>query len=321
MPCASAARHCRNWRASSSNGSYPVRPSSAPKGTALGTAATNAAIDATLPSIEDLFGEDIFADDRLISITSPSSQRPFPDIEKEAQQQMQAVAAEADAGLLDPLPPQLYHEAVHTTERIGAYMLGRTVGEGAFAKVKLATHMVTHVKVAIKIVLKKNITSEYVWATLFREGRLMRKFSHPNIVRLIEIIETEQAYCLVTEYAAGGELLVGAPRPPPHNTREYSFCTTTYKETEGRIESSLIPNWLRNRALGLACLLTSEIYACPVPTLPCSPPAYPCHICTRIACTGLHRGARQAGGEGRAQIHAAACQRCAAHSQLRRRAP
>jgi len=212
MQLANAARH-RGWRASSANDSRSVRSLSALKGMAIDTAVSTTAIPASLPSGQDLFGEDIFASDRLASDASSSPRRPSRDSEKEAQQQMQAVATEAGARLLDPLSPQLYHEAVHTAERIGAYMLGRTVGEGAFAKVKLATHMVTRVQVAIKIVHKKNITSEYVWATLFREGRLMRKFLHPNIVRLIEIIETEQAYCLVTEYAAGGELLVGGSAP------------------------------------------------------------------------------------------------------------
>jgi len=220
------ARKYRDWQANNGNGSCPVRPWSLPK---MGTAAlTTAPIPAILPSVEDFFGEDIFADDRLVSTTSTPPQRIFPESWREAQQQMQAVATEAGAGLLDPLPPQLYHEAVHTAERIGAYMLGRTVGEGAFAKVKLATHMVTRVQVAIKIVHKKNITSEYVWATLFREGRLMRKLSHPNIVRLIEIIETEQAYCLVTEYATGGELLVGGPAPPPPTSQQYESCETRW---------------------------------------------------------------------------------------------
>lgn len=154
-----------------------------------------------LDSLEDVFGEDIY------SVAEPQTQAPIHVSPPTQDEILKAVTAEAAAGLLDPLPA-LYRETVHTQNRVGDYVLGKTIGEGAFAKVKLATHVVTGARVAIKLVLKARITSPYVRENLVREGRLMRQFAtHPNIVRLIEIIDTDQAYCVVTEYAAGGELL------------------------------------------------------------------------------------------------------------------
>ena len=42
------------------------------------------------------------------------------------------------------------------TKQIGHYILGRSIGEGTFGKVKLGTHIFTGEKVAIKI-LEKSI--------------------------------------------------------------------------------------------------------------------------------------------------------------------
>jgi len=41
--------------------------------------------------------------------------------------------------------------------RVGYYDIEKTIGEGNFAKVKLATHALTHAKVAIKIVDKRTV--------------------------------------------------------------------------------------------------------------------------------------------------------------------
>ncbi len=35
----------------------------------------------------------------------------------------------------------------------------------------------------------------------------MQRLCHPHIIQLYEIIETERAYCLVTDIAEGGEVL------------------------------------------------------------------------------------------------------------------
>jgi serine/threonine protein kinase len=96
--------------------------------------------------------------------------------------------------------------AVHTYDRIGNYILGKTLGEGAFAKVKEATHAPTGKEVAIKIIFKSD-QEDYVLKNLHREGQLMRRCQHPHIIRLYEVVETQKALCIVTERASGGEVL------------------------------------------------------------------------------------------------------------------
>ncbi|KAL3307955.1 hypothetical protein Ciccas_013520, partial [Cichlidogyrus casuarinus] len=87
----------------------------------------------------------------------------------------------------------------------GKYLMVRTIGKGNFAKVKLAVHMSTGVEVAIKIINKTQMKPNLL-SRLKREIDIMKITNHPNIVKLLEIIETEDVLCLVMEYASGGEI-------------------------------------------------------------------------------------------------------------------
>ncbi|XP_040604366.1 serine/threonine-protein kinase MARK2 isoform X5 [Mesocricetus auratus] len=88
---------------------------------------------------------------------------------------------------------------------IGNYRLLKTIGKGNFAKVKLARHILTGKEVAVKIIDKTQLNSSSL-QKLFREVRIMKVLSHPNIVKLFEVIETEKTLYLVMEYASGGEV-------------------------------------------------------------------------------------------------------------------
>lgn len=87
----------------------------------------------------------------------------------------------------------------------GLYHLGRTLGRGHFAVVKLARHVSTGQLVAIKIIDKTKLD---VMATshLLQEVRCMRRVQHPNVVRLYEVIDTPSSLYLVMELAEGGDL-------------------------------------------------------------------------------------------------------------------
>ena len=43
-------------------------------------------------------------------------------------------------------------------KRVGNYIIGKTIGEGSFSKVKLGTHLLTNERVALKIIEKAKIT-------------------------------------------------------------------------------------------------------------------------------------------------------------------
>ena len=63
-------------------------------------------------------------------------------------------------------------------------MLGETIGEGTFGKVKLATHILTGQKVAIKILEKDRITDKKDIERVSREIHILKKIRHPNLVQL-----------------------------------------------------------------------------------------------------------------------------------------
>lgn len=93
-------------------------------------------------------------------------------------------------------------------KRIGNYLLGKTIGEGSFARVKQGFHVLTGEKVAVKIIDKKQAHQDkYVARNMRREAKIMQMIRHPNIVQLLEVVETEHRYYLVTELAAGGDLM------------------------------------------------------------------------------------------------------------------
>ena len=94
---------------------------------------------------------------------------------------------------------------------IGNYLLGRTIGEGTFGKVKLGTHIQTEEKVAIKILEKDRICDVSDVERVSREIHILKLIRHPNIIQLYEvistqIIETPKKLYLIMEYASGGEL-------------------------------------------------------------------------------------------------------------------
>ncbi|KAH8853626.1 Serine/threonine-protein kinase MARK2 [Schistosoma japonicum] len=105
-------------------------------------------------------------------------------------------------------PENTIAETPHLTavnNNVGKYRLLRTIGKGNFAKVKLAIHIATGVEVAIKII-NKTVMDSTLLKRLKREITIMKMTNHPNIVKLLEIIENEDVLCLVMEYASGGEI-------------------------------------------------------------------------------------------------------------------
>ncbi|PNT66013.1 hypothetical protein BRADI_3g05790v3 [Brachypodium distachyon] len=91
-------------------------------------------------------------------------------------------------------------------ESIGKYRVGRTVGEGAFAKVKLAVDADTGGTVAVKVIDRSTVLTNNLMCQVKREISAMRLLNHPNIVKIHEVIATKTKICLVMEYVPGGKL-------------------------------------------------------------------------------------------------------------------
>lgn len=86
------------------------------------------------------------------------------------------------------------------------YRLGRTLGIGSFGKVKVAEHVLTGNKVAIKILNRRKIRQMDMEEKVTREIKILRLFMHPHIIRLYEVIETASDIYVIMEYVKSGEL-------------------------------------------------------------------------------------------------------------------
>ncbi|CAA0805901.1 CBL-interacting serine/threonine-protein kinase 3 [Striga hermonthica] len=90
--------------------------------------------------------------------------------------------------------------------RIGKYEVGRTIGEGTYAKVKFARNSENGQHVAIKILDKDTILKHKMAEQLKREIETMKLIKHPNVVRIYEVMGSKTKIYIVLEFVTGGEL-------------------------------------------------------------------------------------------------------------------
>lgn len=73
---------------------------------------------------------------------------------------------------------------------VGQYSLRHLIGRGSFSEVRMAVHKPTCAEVAVKIITKANLKpADQKRVQIERE--VHTQLTHPHIVRLIEVMETE----------------------------------------------------------------------------------------------------------------------------------
>lgn len=96
----------------------------------------------------------------------------------------------------------------------GPYYVGSTLGEGEFGKVKLgwskangdSSNMVVSKQVAIKLIRREAIMKgSDKELKIYREINALKHLTHPNIVKLEEVLQNSKYIGIVLEYASGGE--------------------------------------------------------------------------------------------------------------------
>ena len=92
------------------------------------------------------------------------------------------------------------------TNYINDYIIKETIGTGTFSKVKLGINKYTKEKVAIKLLEKSKITEKEDLKRINREISIIKKLSHPNIIKINEIFENEKYYYIIMDYCSKGEL-------------------------------------------------------------------------------------------------------------------
>ena len=146
---------------------------------------------------------------------------PAVDLKREQERQLESVpglqvvssVTTEDVGRTAPRSRQDYNSAGagntgrKKETRFGEYILGQTLGEGEFGKVKLGWKKNGEVQVAIKLIRRESLgQNPSRLPKIYREVSILRGLEHPNIVKLHEMIETPPYIGIILEYASGGEL-------------------------------------------------------------------------------------------------------------------
>ncbi|XP_048330846.2 CBL-interacting serine/threonine-protein kinase 23 isoform X4 [Ziziphus jujuba] len=131
--------------------------------------------------------------------------------------------------------------------RVGKYELGRTLGEGNFAKVKFARNVETNDNVAIKILDKDKLLKHKMIGQIKREISTMKLIRHPNVIRMYEVMASKTKIYIVLEFVTGGELfdkIASKGRLKEDEARKYFqqlICAVDYCHSRGVCHRDLKP--------------------------------------------------------------------------------
>jgi calcium-dependent protein kinase len=82
----------------------------------------------------------------------------------------------------------------------------QTIGQGSFGKVFKVKQKLTGNIFAMKLVSKENQLKNETNKNFLNEIYILRKLSHPNILKIYEYFSNEKYWYFVMEYVSGGEL-------------------------------------------------------------------------------------------------------------------
>ncbi|KAJ5901715.1 hypothetical protein N7495_002243 [Penicillium taxi] len=196
------------------NGKSRARQTDSPEDSALDTGRSRAASEGEVGSGHGALPEEPSSVINSVMVSDPT-------VDREREESRQTAADLADVSRQAPGFANENPDEVQTRRRsrqdhsnskrketaFGQYILGQTLGEGEFGKVKLGWKRDGSIQVAIKLIRRESLGSNpNRLPKIYREINILRELAHPNIVRLHEMVETERHIGIIMEYASGGEL-------------------------------------------------------------------------------------------------------------------
>jgi MAP/microtubule affinity-regulating kinase len=94
------------------------------------------------------------------------------------------------------------------------YIVGKVIGEGAYALVRVAIFKPDNKKIAIKAYEKGKIKEIPRKKTVRREIKILQSLDHPNIVKILDVVETNNHLNIIMEYLPGISLGVSLKQQP-----------------------------------------------------------------------------------------------------------
>ncbi|VEL28239.1 unnamed protein product [Protopolystoma xenopodis] len=146
----------------------------------------------TSPESAFINGEHISSSSSLSRFSSYKNITPFNGTPLMSSKHTNEIASHSNylqenAFMLPGLLENSYSLGSNNSRRIGTYVIDKTIGKGNFSVVKVATHTITKLKVAIKIIDKTHLDEENL-NKVYREVEILKRLHHPNIVKLYQYI-------------------------------------------------------------------------------------------------------------------------------------
>ncbi|OMJ83878.1 hypothetical protein SteCoe_15105 [Stentor coeruleus] len=160
------------------------------------------------------------------------------------------------------LPARTPENKMFEDSKIGVfedYTVGKLIGTGAYASVKTAVLKNDSTKYALKTYEKYRLTDPSKKKNVSREIEILKKISHPNIVKMFDVIETQKQLHLVLEYISGGSLGSYLKKQPNKRLSEEE-CRGLFKQLVSAIEY-IHSQKVTHRDLKLENLLLQEFGA------------------------------------------------------------
>ena len=117
--------------------------------------------------------------------------------------------------------------------KIESYILGKELGKGSYATVRLGIHKETKKKYAIKIYSKLSLFDIQKRNTVKNEILILKHLDHDNIMKMYEVIDTPKNLYLVLEYINGISLLQYIKQKNEHKIDEKTCKNFFYQIVKG----------------------------------------------------------------------------------------
>ena len=96
-----------------------------------------------------------------------------------------------------------YYKSKYSENDLSSYEIGRTLGKGAYAIVKVCTNKITKERYAVKIYEKSKLNDGSKKKCVYREIEILKKINHKNIAKLYDVITTDKQILILQELVIG----------------------------------------------------------------------------------------------------------------------
>jgi len=130
---------------------------------------------------------------------------PAPNLSSKETQKPEIKKTQISAA--EPVKEEKKHETISgKIGNLSDYVVGRMIGQGAYACVRLSYNKAMGKKLALKVYEKKKLIEPQRQKSVYREIRLLQKMNHVNIVKLYDAFDTDNHVILAMEYVRGNSL-------------------------------------------------------------------------------------------------------------------